>query len=95
MINRQKVNLVNLVGHALGGQHGDFLRTALSAVLHAMMDAQVDVACGAGWEGRACDRPNRHGENPGVLASSNCAYIGAGTVETGGQFANCAGCGAH
>ena len=48
MIDRQKVNLVNLVGNVLDGQHGDFLRTALSAVLHAVMDAQVDVACGAG-----------------------------------------------
>jgi transposase-like protein len=58
MIDRQKVNLVNLVGNVLDGQHGDFLRTALSAVLHAVMDAQVDVACGAGYGERSPERAN-------------------------------------
>jgi hypothetical protein len=58
MIDRQKVNLVNLVGNVLDGQHGDFLRTALSAVLHAVMDAHVDVACGAGYGERSPERAN-------------------------------------
>ncbi len=59
MIDRKKVNLVNLVGNALDGPRGDTLRTALSAVLHAVMDAQVDVACGADYGERSPERANR------------------------------------
>ena len=58
MTDGPKVDLVNLVGNVLEGQHGDMMRTALSSFLHALMDAQVTDLCGAAYGERSNDRTN-------------------------------------
>jgi len=68
MTDGPKVDLVNLVGNVLEGQHGDMMRTALSSFLHALMDAQVTDLCGAAYGERSNDRTNsRNGTRPRVL----------------------------
>jgi transposase-like protein len=76
MTDRAQVDLVNLVGNMLESQHGDMLKTALSAMLHALMDGQVTELCGAGYGERSADRTNsRNGTRPRVLETR------LGTVE--------------
>jgi len=78
MTDRGKVDLMNLVGNMLEGQHGDFLRQSLSAVLHAFMDAEVQQRCGADYGQRSADRLNsRNGTRPRELETR------LGTVELG------------
>lgn len=68
MTDRPKVDLVNLVGNVLEGQHGDMMRTALSSFLHALMDVQVTDLCGAAYGERSNDRTNsRNGTRTRVL----------------------------
>ena len=76
MTDRPKVELVNLVGNVLEGQHGDMLKNALSSMLHAMMDVQVTDICGAGYGERTADRANsRNGTRPRLFETR------LGTVE--------------
>lgn len=76
MTDRQKVDLVNLVGNVLEGQQGDMLKAALSTFLHALMDVQVAERCGAAYGERSADRTNsRNGTRSRALETR------LGTVE--------------
>jgi putative transposase len=78
MTDKSKVDLMALVGNVLESEQGDLLRTALSAMLHAVMDAQVTERCGAGYGERTCERTNhRNGTRPRALETR------MGTIELG------------
>ena len=76
MTDKQKVDLVDVVGNVLEGPQGDQLKAMLSAFLHALMDVQVTELCGAGYCERSPERVNsRNGTRPRVLETR------LGTVE--------------
>jgi putative transposase len=76
MTDKSKVDLVDTLSNMLESQHGEMLKDALSAVLHALMDVQVSEVCGAGYGERTAERQNsRNGSRPRVLETR------LGTVE--------------
>lgn len=58
-MTQKNVELMDLVGNALEGEHGDVLRTMLAEILRQVMEAEVSTRCGADYARRTSDRENR------------------------------------
>ena len=51
-----RMTLEELVGKVLGDEHGDVLRRAVACVADALMEAEVEEVCGAGYGERTQTR---------------------------------------
>lgn len=58
-MSREKIELEELLGNVLSGEHGDVLRGMLAEMLRAVMEAEVRELCSADYNARAEGRTNR------------------------------------
>jgi putative transposase len=56
MAELRRMTLEELVGKVLGDEHGDVLREAVAYVADALMEAEAEERCGAGYGGRTLAR---------------------------------------
>src|SRR5205809_7678376 len=59
MADLGRMTIEELLGKVLADEHGDWMREAVAFLADALMEAEVEGICGAGYRERSPERANR------------------------------------